>query len=231
ERLAGIDPEISIMMQEAVIAAQEKFQRKTWINEAALKAGEVSICMTHIAKLTHSSSKASNIDATVFNRNSPRDSVVTFNCAKELKKDFAYSTAAYAPIAEFLQLIGNEICTNPTALEFYEKDEKQIKIWQKQFSLAFNEKIKSSHIFAKQVYFPLSTAGEYHLLTPLVSSSFAQIIYDRIQEARRKDTPENKAKAEKTFSSEVASLFPKTAVLKTTQTNHQNVSNLNGERL
>lgn len=56
------------------------------------------------------------------------------------------------------------------------------------------------------------------------------MIDDRIWEARRKDTPVNKARADKTFSSEVARMFFRTAVLKNTQTNHQNVSNLNGKR-
>jgi CRISPR-associated protein Csy1 len=58
----------------------------------------------------------------------------------------------------------------------------------------------------------------------------AQVIYDRIWEARRKDTSVNKARAEKTYSPEVTISFHKIAVLKATQTNHQNVSNLNGKR-
>lgn len=230
ERLAEIDPEISIAMGEAKKVAQEKFERNTWINEAALKAGEVSVGMTHIAKLTHSSTRASNIDATAFDENASKNLVVTVNCSKELKKDFAYSSAAYAQIAEFLQLTGKEICTNPTALKPYAQDDDQIIEWQEQFSLAFNEKSKSSHILAKQVYFLLLPESGYHLLTPLNSSSLAQVIYDRIWEARRKDTPVNKARADKTFSTEVARMFLRTAVLKTTQTNHQNVSNLNGKR-
>jgi CRISPR-associated protein Csy1 len=230
ERLGEIDPEISIAMGEAKKVAQEKFQRNTWINDAAQKASEVSIGMTHIAKLTHSSTKASNIDATISDKTTSKALVVTVNCSKEIKKDFAYSTAAYAQIAEFLHLIGKEICINPTTLKPYAQDDDQVKEWQEQFSLAFNEKSKSSHILAKQVYFPLLPASDYHLLTPLISSSLAQVIYDRIWEARRKDTPVNKARTEKTFSSEVVSLFHRTAVLKATQTNHQNVSNLNGKR-
>lgn len=230
ERLAEIDPEISIAMGEAKKVAQEKFERNTWINEAALKAGEVSVGMTHIAKLTHSSTRASNIDATAFDKNTSKNLVNTVNCSKEIKKDFSYSSAAYAQIAEFLQLIGKEICTNPTALKPYAQNDTQLQLWQEQFSLAFYEKTKSSHILAKQVYFPLTLATDYHLLTPLSSSSLAQVIYDRIWASRRKDTPVNKARAEKTFSTGIVSLFHRTAVLKATQTNHQNVSHLNGKR-
>ena len=230
ERLAEIDYDISKAMREAETVAQEKFQKNKWINEAALKAGEVSIDMTHIAKLIHSSTKASNIDATAFNENSSKNLVITTNCSKIIKKDFAYSSAAYAQIAEFLQLTGKEICINPYILKPYAQDVGQLNYWQEQFSLAFNAKYKSSHVLVKQVYFPLASETDYHLLTPLISSSIAQVIYDRIWDARRKDTPVNKARAEKTFSSEEVKLYYRTAVLKATQTNHQNVSNLNGKR-
>jgi CRISPR-associated protein Csy1 len=230
EKLIEIDLEIQIVMADVKKLSQEKFERSTWITEAALKASEVSIGMTHIAKLTHSSTKASNIDAMVFEKNTPKNLVVTANFSNELKKDFSYTSARYSQIAEFLQLTGKAICTNPTALKPYAQDDAQIKQWQEQFNIAFNEKSKSSHTLAKQVYFPLYPDSGYHLLTPLMSSSLVQVIHDRIWEARRKDTPANKAKADKTFSTEVARIFLKTSVLKTTQTNHQNVSNLNGKR-
>lgn len=230
EKLAEVDDEIACAMREAAETAQEKYQRNSWINEAAQKAGEVSVGMTHIAKLTHSSTKASNIDATGVGKNSLRALIITANCSKKIKRDFAYSTAAYAQIAEFLQLVGRDICKNPTMLKSYAQDDNQLIEWQEKFSLAFNEENKSSHILVKQVYFPLSSATDYHLLTPLVSSSLAQVIYDRIWEARRKDTPVNKARAYETFSSEIARSFYRTAVLKATQTNHQNVSFLNGKR-
>lgn len=230
ERLAKEYSEIFIAMEEVSTVTQEKFQRNTWINDAAQKAGEVSIGMTHIAKLIHSSTKASNIDAAILGKGISKALVVTVNCSKEIEKDFAYSSAAYAQIAEFLQLIGKEIWINPAVLKAYAQDDDQLKEWQEQFRLAFNEKTKSSHILAKQVYFPLTSATGYHLLAPLISSSLAQVIYDRIWALRRKDTPVNKARAEKTFSTGIVSLFHRTAVLKATQTNHQNVSHLNGKR-
>lgn len=230
EQLAEVDVEIASTMSEAKKTAHEKYQRNIWISEAASKASEVSVGMTHIAKLTHSSTKASNIDATALDVNSSKALVITVNCSKEIQKDFAYSTAAYAQIAEFLQFVGKELCINQTLLKPYAQDDNQLMEWQEQFSLAFNEKNKSSHILAKQVYFPLASSTDYHLLAPLISSSLTQDIYDRVWEARRKDTPVNKARADENFSSEIARSFHRTAVLKATQTNHQNVSNLNGKR-
>lgn len=221
---------------KTILAMDEKFTPGQWLADAAKKASGVVLDVTHIAKLTHSSTKASNFNALAFGVQQPKTLLASANFAGKLPMDFAYSTAEYAPIAEFLQLdcagemLGKILCDDPSALKPYAQDEAQLQQWQEQFSQAFNEKNKSSHILAKQVYFPLPSENSYHLLTPLVSSSLAQVIYDRIWEARRKDTPVNKARAEKTFSSELVSLFHGVAVLKATQTNHQNVSNLNGKR-
>ncbi|MBL8497121.1 type I-F CRISPR-associated protein Csy1 [Nitrosomonas sp. JL21] len=221
---------------KSILALDEKFSPNHWLVDASNKASGVVLDVTHISKLTHSSAKASNFNALVFGTQQPKTLLITANFTGKIPIDFAYSTAEYAPIAEFLQLdcagqmLGKILCNNPAALKPFAQNDAQLQQWQEQFSLAFNEKNKSSHILAKQVYFPLTSATSYHLLTPLTSSSLAQIIYDRIWEARRKDTPVNKARAEKTFSSEVVRSFHRTAVLKTTQTNHQNVSNLNGKR-
>ncbi len=222
--------------ERSIVALDKKFTPSQWFADAANKATGVVLDVTHIAKLTHSSAKASNFNALVFGVQQPKMFLASANAVEKLPIDFAYSTAEYAPIAEFLQLdcggemLGKKLCDDPSALGPYAQDNIQLQLWQEQFSLAFNEKTKSSHTLAKQVYFPLNSATDYHLLTPLISSSLAQVIYDRVWEARRKDTPVNKARAEKTFSSEVARSFPRTAVLKATQTNHQNVSNLNGKR-
>jgi CRISPR-associated protein Csy1 len=221
---------------KSIHTLDEKFTPSQWLADAASKASGVVLDVTHIAKLTHSSSKASNFNGLAFGVLQPKLLLVSANSMEKLPVDFAYSTAEYAPIAEFLQLdcagvpLGKIICADPSALKAYVENDAQLQLWQAQFSLAFNEKTKSSHILAKQVYFPLFSENSYHLLTPLISSSLAQVLDDRIWEARRKDTPVNKAKTDKTFSKEMARMFLKTAVLKTTQTNHQNVSNLNGKR-
>lgn len=254
EKLAESDPNIVDAMIKAEKAVQTKFQRNTWINDAAQKASEVSVHMTHIAKLTHSSARASNIDATVLDKklyqklnrfpgdiyifrkfpiklkNPSKALVVTVNCSREIEKDFSYSSASYAQIAELLHLTGKIICLNPTFLEPYARDNKQLKEWREKFILAFHEKTKSSHILAKQIYFPLHSESNYHLLTPLASSSLAQVIYNHLLSTRRKDMPVREARTKNIYSTEIDSLFHNTAVLKITQTNHQNPSNLNNER-
>ena len=238
ERLAEIDSEITNKMTKVSEAAGKKFDQNTWISNAANKSNSVSVGMTHIAKLTHSSAKASNFNALTFGVQQPNALLITANFAGKLPTDFAYTTAEYSPIAEFLQLdcagemLGKILCNNPLALKPYAQDDAQLQQWQEQFSLAFNEKNKSSHILAKQVYFPLLPATDYHLLTPLVSSSLAQIIYERIWATRQKDSLAREARRNKAYSQEIDSLFQQTAILKVTQSSkaHTNVSSLNVKR-
>lgn len=232
--LATSYSDIAEKVQAIKQQALEKYEINQWLDDAAKKAGGVVLDVTHISKLTHSSAKGSNIKVNIFESTSDKPILVTTNCASKLPMDFAYSTAEYAPVAEFLQLdcngelLGKLICEDQSILKRFAKDEAELKQWQEQFSLAFNEKRKSTHEFLKQVYFPVDS--NYHLLTPLVSSSMAQIIYDRIWQTRRKDMVARKARNNGLFSNQVDLLFYKTAILKTTQTNPQNVSNLNGKR-
>jgi CRISPR-associated protein Csy1 len=221
---------------KSIMALNEKFTPSQWLVDAANKASGVVLDVTHIAKLTHSSSRASNFNALTFGVQQPKTLLASANSVEKLPIDFTYSTAEYAPIAEFLQLdcagemLGKILCDNPTVLKPFAQNDTQLQQWQEQFSLAFNEKNKSSHILAKQVYFPLLPVSDYHLLTTLASSSLAQVIYERIWSTRQKDMPVREAKTKKIYSPEIDSLFHRTAILKVTQSQHQNVSNLNKDR-
>ncbi len=232
--LATSHSDITKKIQQSKQQALEKYEINQWLDDAAKKSAGVVLDVTHVSKLTHSSAKGSNIKVNTFESTSNKQILVTTNCASKLPMDFAYSTAEYAPVAEFLQLdcdgelLGKLICEDQSILKPFAKNEAQLKKWQEQFSLAFNEKRKSSHEFLKQVYFPVDS--NYHLLTPLASSSMAQIIYDRVWQTRQENMTARKAKNKGLFSDQVDALFHKTAVLKITQTNHQNVSNLNGKR-
>lgn len=233
EKLIEIDTEISIAMVDAKKIAQGKFERNKWISHAATKAGSVSVEMTHIAKLTHSSARASNFNALSFVNTKERNAFLTTeNFAGKLPTDFSYTTAEYSPIAEFLQLVGKDIINNDFALKAYAQNDEQLQQWKIQFSEAFNEKDKSSHALVKQVYFPVSLQDSYHLLMPLISSSMAHIIYERIWATRKRDMIVRKARKTLVYCSELDTLFNDTAILKVTQSKkaHTNVSSLNVKR-
>lgn len=226
--------DINFGVESKTLALDEKFLPCKWIDDAAKKASGVSINVTHIAKLTHSSTKASNFNALDFGIQQDKTLVTSAGFTGKLPMDFAYATAEYAPIAEFLQLdcegkmLGQIICEEPSVLKAYAQNEEQVQQWQEQFKQAVTEKHKSSHILVKQVYFPLSSENDYHLLTPLISSSLAQVIYERIWATRKKEMPVRVARNNNTYHQQMDTMFNKTAILKVTQTNHQNVSNLNG---
>lgn len=228
------NPDVAETIQSIEQEAHQKFQIIQWLDDAAKNAKNVSIDVTHISKLTHSSAKGSNINCDHHKTSSNAPLLTTTNCASESPKDFAYTTAEYSPIAEFLQtdcngeLLGKLICEDVSILNRFANDTAQAKQWQEQFRLAFHEKQKSTHEFLKQVYFPVS-AG-YHLLTPLVSSRMAQIIHERIWQTRQKDTPAKNARKNGLFLNEMDISFLNTAILKTTQSNHWNASNLNNAR-
>lgn len=214
--------------------AQQKFEITQWIDDASKNAENVSIDVTHISKLTHSSAKGSNLNSEHYKAASSKPNLTTANGATELPKDFAYKTATYSPIADFLQtacngeMLGVLICKDTSILKHFAEDDVKADLWQAQFRLAFHEKRKSTHEFLKQVYYPVSSG--YHLLTPLVSSSLAQIIHDRIWQTRQKNMEAREARHNGLYFNQTDIMYLETAVLRTTQTNHQNASNLNAKR-
>ena len=101
--LSEANPEITKTMQSIKQQAQQKYEITQWIDDASKNAEGVVLDVTHIAKLTHSSAKGSNINVNNYNSASYKPILTTTNCVSKLPKDFAYVTAEYAPIAEFLQ--------------------------------------------------------------------------------------------------------------------------------
>lgn len=89
----------------------------------------------------------------------------------------------------------------------------------------------ASHKLAKQLYFPIGES-QYHLLSPLFSSSLAHAVNQRITAARFSD--ESKAAREamkaRRWHAEPVVAFPATAVMGVGGTKPQNISYLNSVR-
>ncbi len=213
----------------------EKYIPVNWINYVAENLGEVSIDITHIAKLTHSSAQGSNVNVKAYKSKSTKLLLSTGGAGQKLPDDFSYSDAKYAPVAEFLQLdcegelLGKVVSDDPFVLRSFAEDNDQVLQWKRQFECVFEEHGKSSHELLKQIYFPV--LADYHLLAPLASSSLAKFIYDRVWQTRQKNMPARDARNKGLYCKKDDVLFHGTAILKVTQNNHQNVSNLNGKRL
>ncbi|MFW7525649.1 type I-F CRISPR-associated protein Csy1 [Vibrio ostreicida] len=208
---------------------------KHWLDIASKLASKVSMA-THIAKLTHSSSKGSSFLAEVFDCD-PR--YLDTNSINEPIVDIAVSDAKAAYVGSFMRLEDQQ------GISFYEylknedysllaaltTDKHQLESWITGFSEALKDNQPSSHTFGKQVYFPLNDR-HYHLLIPLYSSSISQGIYDEIQYCRFSKGMKEVRNAKKSHlwhESQLVS-YPNIAMTSIGGSNAQNVSKLNSGR-
>lgn len=208
---------------------------KNWLDIASKLASKVSMA-THIAKLTHSSSKGSSFLAEVFGCD-PR--YLDTNSINEPIVDVAVSDAKAAYVGSFMRLEDQQ------GTSFYEylksedysplaaltTDNHQLESWITGFSEALKDTQPASHTFGKQVYFPLNDR-HYHLLIPLYSSSISQGIYDEIQYCRFSEGMKEVRNAKKSHLWHESHLvsYPNIAMISIGGSNAQNVSKLNSGR-
>ncbi|MBC8211510.1 MAG: type I-F CRISPR-associated protein Csy1 [Gammaproteobacteria bacterium] len=206
-----------------------------WLNQWAVKASDISFA-THVAKLTHSSSKGSSIfDKTT----SSNHAYLTTNMLKWLETDTATANAASAPAGEILTLQINDKSLldyvkedDRTAFEHLTDNKEYIENWISCFKQAYDSDHKTSHFLSKQVYYPIENQ-QYHLLLPLVSSTMAHALFLKFRELSNeghKSIREQKSK--KKFDEKIATSYSNKATLTLTRSvkAHSNISSLNKDR-
>lgn len=206
----------------------------SWMNYIAENASKVSLNVSHVAKLTHSSNKAINLVDSIPQQK--HHYLLTTQTANVDEVDSAYTDASYAPVAEFLSFnvidsgknLGQFLAENEIYLSKISDNPEVRKQWQTQISEAYVAKKLSSHVLAKQVYIPVNHS--YHVISPVKSSALAHKIFEKISLSRSKDTPVNQARKQNVSYDGIYTFFPKTAFLSVTKSNHQNASKLNGTR-
>ena len=218
--------------QQTLEGLKSEHDYSKWLNEWSGKARDISFA-THVAKLTHSSSKSTSVyDKT----QSINLAYLTTNTIRDLAVDTAVANAASSPAGEILTLkvknmsLLDYIKANDSA-PFAELSENlgEIETWMKNFKQAYEKENKNSHFLSKQVYFPVKNK-KYHLFLPLVSSSMAHAIFLKLKyqfneenELARKQKDKNK------FYENYVVSYPKRASLKVPG-KPQTASSLNGER-
>lgn len=206
----------------------------SWMNYIAENASKVSLNVSHVAKLTHSSNKAINLIDSI-----PQQKyhyLLTTQTANVNELDSAYTDASYAPVAEFLSFkvinldksLGQFLAEDEIYLSKISDNPDVRKQWQTQISEAYVAKKLNSHVLAKQVYIPVD--DHYHVISPVKSSALSHKIFEKIIHSRSKDTLVNQARKQNVTYEGVYTFFPKTAFLSVTKSNHQNASKLNGTR-
>lgn len=207
----------------------------SWMNYIADNASKVSLNVSHVAKLTHSSNKAINLIDTV-----PQEKylhLLTTQTANTTDLDSAYTDASYAPVAEFLSFnventskkLGQFLAENEIYLVKISDDIDVRENWRAKIAEAYIAKKLTSHVLAKQIYIPVGD-NQYHVISPVKSSALAHKIYESITNSRSKDNPINQARKLNQLHEGVYIRFAKPAFLSVTKSNHQNASKLNGTR-
>ena len=214
----------------------EKFEPNRWITKASQDAKSVSFA-THVSKLTHSKiTSPSLLDQIVAHQ----EGVMTTADLKEVIVDGAVAGNQFAPVFQFLELECNgvKLATvfsdeSNTVLKRYSTSSGELMKWNIGFKQALTVPEISTHLLAKQLYFPITkdtplTVNSYHLLANIKSSSLAHAIFmalgDQQQKVARKQREKNK------FSKKSTCSFPRRANLQVTASNHSNASQLNGKR-
>jgi CRISPR-associated protein Csy1 len=220
-------------LHEFLLNIEEEYKPVAWLSKMATKAIDISFA-THVAKLTHSSSKGSSIlDVTTDRKNQ----YLTTNTLIVPAIDTASSNAASLPIADVLKLSVDGV----SVLDYLKQDDtgifqhltddhELIDLWCNQLKQAYDSTQKQSYFLSKQTYFPIGD-GQYHLLLPLTSSSLVHALHlehkkfwDEEQELARTK------KSDKKYSAIVTRTYPNKAYLHVTGSNHSNASSLNGQR-
>lgn len=212
---------------------RQRFLPRNWLSDASRRAKQISMA-THAVKFTHSSAKGTNILHLV---KEEHPQYLDSSCIAEPIID-AVGNAAALDVAKLLQLetkagnfTGLLAKNDYSALKAFSLDGAELKKWVEGFLLALEDTSPASHTLAKQVYFPVGN-GEYHLLSPLYSSSLSQEIYDRIQFVRysMESKEARKTKKDNKYSPIPVISFPNIAVTISGGSKPQNISQKNSGR-
>jgi len=222
-----------LLLEVKEIKSWNKYEQ--WIGWA-LDFGEESYLATHIAKLTHSSSKGTSCDVRYYDSCDKYHSQYV-TTSKNPILDTSYPDNKYSSISQLYNIevggryIGDLLREDGKQyLKLFTNNDKLLKLWYQSFSKCIKNENKKSYFLSKQTYFPIED-NQYHLLLPLTSSSLVHELHlehkkywDEEQEVARQQ------KSNKKYSSIETCTYPNKAYLHVTGSNHSNASSLNGKR-
>lgn len=214
---------------------RDEYEILAWLDKVAENITKVFLNVSHVAKLTHSSSQAISLRDTSQSDNYPY--LITTQSVGSQYLDSGYSDAKVSPIAEFLSFqvknstkqLGEFLAENERFFEKVSDDKEKRGYWSSQIRQAYQSQQIRSHTLAKQIYIPIGNA-DYHLVSPMYSSSLAHDIALAVKASNDKENIAKLARQQNAWSEEAYIFYPKVATLGVTKSNHQNVSALNGQR-
>ncbi|MFJ5434625.1 type I-F CRISPR-associated protein Csy1 [Pectobacterium sp. CHL-2024] len=229
EALAAEELELAEKRREI----EKKHEVRAWLTDAASRAGQISL-VTHALKYTHSYAKGSS----VFSDKTLTDAKTLSTATLTQPAIDVVGNAAVLDVAGLLQaehkgdsLVAALQRGDHRALEALAENSEQLAKWLTGFQQVFTDRQPSSHKLAKQIYFPIAN-GEYHLLSPLYSSSLAHALHQRINAVRFGDEAKAIRQAQKAnqWHDQRSISYPYLAVQNMGGSNKQNISSLNVTR-
>lgn len=219
----------------------KKYNYATWLDWASGNASNIGFS-THVAKLTHSSINSGSSIYFDSTDNSPQ--YLTTASLANAPTDISQTDNKYAPIGKLLKLESNGQklvdklrIGDVSNFTIFSKYETQLAKWRSSFLSCFSDKKPSSHSLAKQIYYPVG--ANYHLLSPLASSSLDHMIFEKIEFVKFNEPSVaiRKQKGSKKYHfDEIDLSYPHVAILKVTSGDktskaHMNVSPFNQVRV
>lgn len=220
--------------QDDIQKIHDEYERETWLNKVAKNVDKLFLNVSHVAKLTHSSSQAMSLRDS--NQSNSYPYLITTQTLDNHFLDSGYSDAKVAPIAEFLSYqvadmdkqLGELLAEDEAHFANVSDNVEQRQYWSSQIKQAYQPQTIRSHVLAKQIYIPVGDS--YHLVSPMYSSSIAHEIALAVKYANNKDNPAKLARKQQIYLAQPYIAYPNVATLGITKSNHQNVSALNGQR-
>lgn len=221
---------------DARLALIQAHQPSVWVADAAKRVLQIQL-VTHPVKFTHPSAGGSSLYYTGNTRAGP-----LHIGSHSLGGDFAVDVvgnAAALDVYKFLRvevdgrsLLERAINRDSAFVRALGDDTTQASQWVEAFAAL--PQIKgplSSHKLAKQVYWPLQS-GEYHLLSPLLSSPLAHALHGHVLADRFSDEARaaRDARRDKRPHASGYRDYPNIAIQKFGGSRPQNVSSLNLDR-
>ncbi|SER18138.1 CRISPR-associated protein Csy1 [Nitrosomonas sp. Nm51] len=226
------------LYKKTITSFRKKYEPINWLSKNCENASSVNFA-THVIKLTHSSINASSFYDSISEQ---KNTVITTSVLKNKIVDGAVKGNQFAPIFQFLELELNgvtlveQLALDEQLFDCFiddEKDRAAADTWINGFRGALDTGKPSSHVLAKQIYFPTEYNLElmersYHILCNVISSSMAHTIHEKIFNEREKST--QKLLEKNKYSSEISPKYINRSQLGVTASNHSNASQLNAKR-
>jgi len=223
-----------------------------WINKTSktkIAVGKRIIKATHVLRFTHSSSLS---DGLLLEEKTDDQVLTTSSLKKEVTHDLAHNNGALVTVSRFLalklsgKLIFDLILSNDYSFfRPFAENQEQLDRWKKGFDNLIETRELKTTDKAKQIYFPTIKVDkkisledvEYHLITPLFSSSLAEELFTIVNNLKfggeqkniKKQINQNNDQSSKYHPKEKIEI-PNLGVQKFGGTQPQNVSMLNKNR-